>query len=83
MHRGSTMMAANSRRIYRRGLTLSVWNWKKWAIACKEDVMLDKVFEALNAALAERDNEIDYLRGKVAELERKYEPEPDKNEERS
>ena len=83
MHRGSTMMAANSRRIYRRGLTLSVWNWKKWAIACKEDVMLDKVFEALNAALAERDSKIDYLRWKVAELERKYEPEPDKNEERS
>lgn len=27
--------------------------------------MLDKVFEALNAALAERDNEIDYLRWKV------------------
>lgn len=44
--------------------------------------MLDKVFEALNAALAERDNEIACLRWKVAELERKYEPEPDKNEER-
>lgn len=45
--------------------------------------MLDKVFEALNAALAERDSKIDYLRWKVAEPERKYEPEPDKNEERS
>jgi len=77
------MRTTASRQKGRRGLTLSVWNWKKWAIACKEDVMLDKVFEALNAALAERDSKIDYLRWKVAELERKYGPEPDKNEERS
>ena len=45
--------------------------------------MLNKVFEVLNDALEAKDNEIDYVRWKVAELERKYEPEPDKNEERS
>ena len=83
MRRGSTMRTTNSREICRTSLTVSASPWKKWAIACKEDVMLDKVFEALNAALAERDSKIDYLRWKVAELERKYEPEPDKNEERS
>lgn len=35
--------------------------------------MLNKVFEVLNDALEAKDSEIDYLRWKVAELERKYE----------
>ena len=83
MHRGSTMMAANSRRIYRTSLTTSASHLKIWAIACKEDVMLNKVFEVLNTALSAKDDEINLLRWQLAELKRKYEPEPDKNEERS
>lgn len=45
--------------------------------------MLNKVFEVLNTALSAKDDEINLLRWQLAELKRKYEPEPEPDEKRS